>query len=238
MPARELRAVFLDLDDTLTEYPGGFGAVLESVYRRAVSAGAPADGFDRFRRAYWNSTCGLWAAMHAGTISGRQARLVRMRRGLEAVSVSDDALTQRLSHHWDDLALNSPDLRPGADDLLGWLRGRVFLGLITDGYADLQRRKLKRLGLEERFDRVQISEEVGTSKPFARTFRLSLEAAGVAPVEAVMVGDNANSDVRGALGVGMQAVHLQPGGPVNTPAGATWAGDLADVRRLLEEALG
>lgn len=234
METGALKAVFLDLDDTLTEYPDGFGSVLMQVYQQAVAAGAPADAYAEFSRAYWNSTCGLWASMHAGTIRGDEVRLTRMRRGLEALSFDDEALAVRMHNTWDDLAAGLPALRPGALDLLSALRGRVFVGLITDGYADLQRRKLERLELARWFDRVQISEEVGTCKPFARTFRLSLDAARVLPAEAVMVGDNANSDVRGALGVGMRAVYLDAAASGDTPQGAEWAGSLHDVRCLIE----
>ncbi len=234
MRTSPLKAVFLDLDDTLTEYPGGFGSILRLVYQRAVTAGAPAEAYDVFSRAYWNSTCGLWASMHAGAIHGDEVRLMRMRRGLASLSIADEALAARLHDEWDDLALGLPVLRDGALELLAMLRGRVFVALITDGYADLQRRKLARLDLVRWFDHVQISEEAGTCKPFARTFQLALEAAQVNPLEAVMVGDNVNSDVRGALGVGMRAIYLDPTNSGDTPHGAERAGNLLEVRRLIE----
>ncbi|NPV08915.1 MAG: HAD family hydrolase [Anaerolineae bacterium] len=233
MGEQPLRAVFFDLDDTLTVYPGGFEALLEAVYRRAQRRGARAEDYRTFVRAFWNSTCGLWAAMHAGRITGEEVRLARLRRGLAAIGIDDLALATEMREEWDRQVVDGTRLRDGAAELLQWLRGRVYLGLITDGYRTIQRRKLERLGVERLFDRVQISEEERACKPFATAFRRSLDAAGVAPGEAAMIGDNANADVRGALGVGMRAVHLAPQGPVRTPKGALWAGDMDEVWEIL-----
>jgi len=233
MPSVPLRAVFFDFDDTLTQYPGGFDHILSQVYSLAEAVGASPEDRDLFARAFWNATCGLWAAMHAGNIRGDEVRLQRIRRGLEAIGIDDPGLALRMRDRWDDLAVELGSLRPGAIDLLSRLRGRVFLGLITDGYSDLQRRKLERLGIIPLFNRVQISEEVGASKPFARAFELSLVAAGVSPSEALMVGDNVNADVRGALGIGMSAVHLDPASTHDTPLGALWAPDMPALSRII-----
>lgn len=233
MRKQPLRAVFFDLDDTLTVYPGGFEALLVRVYGLARRRGAPEEDYRAFVRAFWNSTCGLWAAMHAGTITGDEVRLARLHRGLAAIGLDDLCLAMEMRAEWDQQVVDGTRLREGAIELLQWLRGRVYLGLITDGYRTIQRKKLERLGVEPLFDRVQISEEERACKPFAAAFRRSLDAAGVAAGEAVMIGDNANSDIRGALGVGMRAVHLAPEGPVRTPARALWAGNMGEVREIL-----
>lgn len=232
-----LRAVFFDLDDTLTTYPGGFGAVLEAAYEVARQRGAREEDYAVFLRAFWSSTCGLWAAMHAGTITGDELRLIRLRRGLAAIGMDEEALALQMHERWDREAVERPRLREGALELLHWLRGRVYLGLITDGYRTKQRMKLERLGIASFFDSIQISEEARTCKPFAATFQRALTAAGVAPEEAVMVGDNPNADIRGALGVGMRAIHLAPKGRDRTPDRAMWAADLGQVREILSTLL-
>ncbi|MGQ9552662.1 MAG: HAD family hydrolase [Anaerolineae bacterium] len=229
-----LEAVFFDLDGTLVDYPSGFAAVLEEVYSLAVAQGAAPSLFPIFRRAFWNATIGLWAAMHSGCVSGDQARLRRLQRALAAIGLSRDGLAEEMLQAWDRLNVETLVLKEGALELLTELSTRTYLGLITDGYRTMQRAKIRRFELERYFQGVFISEEAGICKPFAGIFLKALAAADVAVTDAAMVGDNANADIRGALGVGMRAIHLVSGHtPQATPYGAARADSLGEVRELL-----
>lgn len=91
------------------------------------------------------------------------------------------------------------------------------------------------LGLGRRFDAVVYSAAVGVEKPDPRIFLHALERLGVAPEDAVHVGDSAREDVEGALAAGMEALHLvRPGAPslIHPEAGRTSRGDLADLSPL------
>lgn len=91
------------------------------------------------------------------------------------------------------------------------------------------------LGLGRRFDAVVYSAAVGIEKPDPRIFLHALERLGVAPEDAVHVGDSAREDVEGALAAGMEALHLvRPGAPslIHPDAGRSSRGDLADLSPL------
>jgi len=231
----ETRAVFFDLDDTLIEFPGGFGGLLKRVYALAVAAGAPEALYDCFRRCFWSASIGAWAAMHAGTLSGDEVRRQRIVRALAAVRLSDPGLAGDMLRLWDELNVELPSLRPGATELLNITGSRAYIGVITDGFLTLQRRKLDRFCLWPYFRAVHISEEVGVCKPFRGIFQRALECAAVQPEQAVMVGDNVNCDIRGALGVGMGAIHLvSPETDAATPHGASRATSLWQVAEVLQ----
>ncbi|ETN89526.1 HAD family hydrolase [Thermus sp. NMX2.A1] len=83
--------------------------------------------------------------------------------------------------------------------------------LLTNGVPDLQREKLVGAGLEEAFSLTLVSGEVGLGKPDPRLFRMALCAFGVGPEEAVMVGDNPERDIKGALSAGIRAVWVDRG---------------------------
>jgi putative hydrolase of the HAD superfamily len=80
--------------------------------------------------------------------------------------------------------------------------------VITNGPSDLQRRKLAVAGLEAHLPLVFISGEVGYGKPDPRIFEHALSKLGIAPGEALMVGDRVNLDVAGARAAGVHAVWL------------------------------
>ncbi|WP_135257162.1 HAD family hydrolase [Thermus caldilimi] len=103
-------------------------------------------------------------------------------------------------------------LFPEVPGFLEALRAKgSILVLLTNGVPDLQREKLFGAGLGEAFSLVLISGEVGLGKPDPRLFRMALCAFGVGPEEAVMVGDNPERDVQGALLAGLRAVWVDRG---------------------------
>ena len=98
---------------------------------------------------------------------------------------------------------------PGVPELLEALRGRVKIGVVTNGPSARQRGKLESFGIRpDGLDALAISGEVGAAKPDPAIFRHALARLGVAPERVTMVGDSWENDVLGALGSGMAAVWL------------------------------
>jgi putative hydrolase of the HAD superfamily len=95
----------------------------------------------------------------------------------------------------------------GAPDVLTSLRARGHrLGLLTNGSAAFQRRKLTRFALEPLFDLILIEGELGYGKPDPRVFGSALAHFEVGPGDACMVGDNLEADIAGAHDAGITAV--------------------------------
>ncbi len=78
-------------------------------------------------------------------------------------------------------------------------------GLISNVDTDISD-VLTRLGLAARLDVVMTSGEAGVTKPHRGIFEAALQKAGVAPDEAVYVGDQYEIDVLGAEGAGLTGV--------------------------------
>lgn len=105
-----------------------------------------------------------------------------------------------------------PPLLPGAADLVRSLAGAgVRLAIVSDtGFTSgvAQNRVLAKDGLLDCFDATIYSDEVGHAKPRPEPFRKALDALGVPAAEALHVGDLEETDVKGALAVGMRAIRL------------------------------
>ncbi len=89
----------------------------------------------------------------------------------------------------------------------------VKLGLLTDGNPELQRFKLKALGVEDYFDAMVVTDEFGRSfrKPHPKGFREILRQLRVKPSEAVYVGDNPYKDFGGGKSIGMLTIRVLTG---------------------------
>jgi len=97
---------------------------------------------------------------------------------------------------------------PGSRELLVRLRENVQVGIITNGFKDLQEEKIAALGLSPLIDILVISEEVGYQKPDRRIFETALTLAKAAPKESVYIGDSWNIDILPASAYGMNTVWL------------------------------
>ena len=94
----------------------------------------------------------------------------------------------------------APD--PAVTEALAMLADHYLLAIVSNGGGDNQRRKMARAGIT--IEPAFISGELGFEKPDPRIFQAALDALGVAPGEAMMVGDDIHRDVYGAAALGLR----------------------------------
>ncbi len=233
----QLKAVLFDLDDTLLvemasadaafmatcalakERYGVDPEVLHRHLRREARtlwyASPERETIERISISHWE---GLWARFE-----GEEATMVRLRawaepyrqsaweRGLGAVGVEDPEFAARLSGEFRRQRETRHILFEGVSCLLEQLKGRVKLGLITNGLSCLQREKIAGSGLADYFDTIVIAGDVGLAKPHSRVFQTALDALQVAPQEACMVGNSVKGDIGGAQALGIRAILIDRG---------------------------
>ncbi|MBR9728115.1 pyrimidine 5'-nucleotidase [Shewanella intestini] len=105
---------------------------------------------------------------------------------------------------------------PGAVELLDAVSPYVSMGIITNGFTQLQQTRLNKTGLNKYFKHVVVSEEVGVAKPNIAIFEYARELLGNAsPQEIMMIGDNLVSDIQGGINAGMKTCWLNHQNAVN-----------------------
>ena len=156
-------------------------------------------------------------------------------RALRRCGVRDDALAGELDTRFErERAATNPSI-PGAERALAQLAERYRLAILTNGLPDVQREKLIRTGLMDRFDAVVISGELGFGKPDRRIYDETVRQLGLPASACVMVGDNFRRDVAGAQDAGVRGVWISCGRPLPDPAVAPLltVESLADLPELL-----
>ncbi|MDQ7950173.1 MAG: HAD-IA family hydrolase, partial [Cellulomonas sp.] len=98
----------------------------------------------------------------------------------------------------------------GAIDVLGYLRKKYKLHIISNGFKETTTTKMERSGLNPYFTEIIISEDVGVNKPHYSIFEYALNKAGANKHESIMIGDSIEADIRGAQNFGMQAIFFNP----------------------------
>jgi putative hydrolase of the HAD superfamily len=123
----------------------------------------------------------------------------------------DDTLVLEGMEAFYAVLLERRKLVPGAKEMLEDVQVRGYsIGLISDVAwgltSDFPMRDVRHFGLDEYFDDMVFSTDVGIRKPNPRIFKMALFNLGVKAEESVYVGNNLQADIKGALGVGMTAV--------------------------------
>lgn len=135
-----------------------------------------------------------------------------------------------------DAARNKVELFPEVLAELRWLANKFVLIAITNGNANLHT-----IGIADMFDDVISSVSVGVAKPGRQIFDAAIQRAGVAPAEVLHVGDHAESDIEGARNAGMRTVWVNRSSaewPDHLDAPDATVDDISGVRVLLASAIG
>jgi putative hydrolase of the HAD superfamily len=207
-----VRALLLDLDDTLLDYSGGVDACWEAACATAAGELAQAPlvaALAETRRAFWsNPEHNRRERVHMVRAWTRIATLALERCG------GDQRLGAAIAEAFAARRRSVMALFPDALQVLTTLRERgTPLGLVTNGDAREQRAKIERHDLARFFDAIVIEGEFGAGKPDAAVYRTALSGLGVAPgPEVWMVGDHLEFDVAGPQRLGLRAAWLdRPG---------------------------
>jgi putative hydrolase of the HAD superfamily len=190
-----LQAIVFDLDDTLyaeRDYVlSGFKAVANwaSVNLGIDGERGSATLCNLYHQGVRNNTFNQWLAIHQ----------------IENSQVVTELLDVYREH--------SPTISPFSEsiDLLKTLAKSYKIGLVSDGYLQVQQRKWAALGLDPFFDAVVFSDSLGREnwKPSTAPFKLVLERLNIAPESSVYIGDNPRKDFFGARQLGMSTIWVK-----------------------------
>ena len=193
--------VYFDIDDTLLDHQKAERKALADVRARYLALFG-ALSVDELQDTYHTINAPLWRKYTDGEIGKQTVQQQRFERLLEAVDAphADATLVaryymQRYAEHWAFI--------PGARDAFEAVVERHPVGVMTNGFAEVQEKKLDQFPvLREASEAVVICEEVGVLKPDPKVFDHATEAAGVSYEDVLYVGDSYQSDVKGAEPVG------------------------------------
>ena len=208
--------IWFDLDDTLIDFHTNSHMALRVIYDEC--------GLERFFRSpdewtdtYESHNLTLWeryshAESHrifcASTVSPRRCALI---------GAGDEDSLKDFSRQLDPLYLTrlaeQTALIEGACEILAYLRAHAYnIGVLSNGFKDVQHRKLSNTGLDRFVDLMVLSDDIGINKPDPRLYLHAMQqAAATDPSLHVMIGDNRDTDIAGALAAGWRPILLDAG---------------------------
>ena len=137
-----------------------------------------------------------------------------------------------LSEAYIDQLSTHTHLVPSAREILGYLKPKYKLHIITNGFEEVQSRKLNNSGISGYFKEVIDAERAGVKKPHPEIFQMALRLTGAVAQSSVMIGDSLEADILGARAVGWQTLHFNAHGDPAHPNGPI-IGNLSEIKRYL-----
>ena len=154
----------------------------------------------------------LWRIYGEGKITKDELNRRRFSHPLESVGISDADLAARFCKEALSRIPSKGNLVPGAIELLEYLRPKYRMFILSNGFVELQSRKMAAAGIDKYFDDVILSEEIGINKPRPELFEYALKKTGSLLEESIMIGDMFDTDIKGAANIGMQNIFFNPKG--------------------------
>lgn len=225
--------IFFDLDDTLWAFSENARDTFEELYLK-YGFDDYFDSFGQFYSLYQERNVELWKLYADGAITKQELNEERFYYPLRSVGVSDPELARVYSADFLSIIPTKEKLMPHAVEVLEYLSPRYHLYILSNGFRELQSKKMKASGIGRYFRKVILSEDLGVMKPYPEIFHFALSATQSELKESVMIGDSWEADITGARGVGMHQIYYNVMGRTDLPFKPTHeVGSLLQLKELL-----
>lgn len=200
-----IKHIFFDLDHTLWDFDKNSALAFKQIFEEQNLT----TDFKVFIKEYTPINLGYWKLYREEKISKEDLRFRRLKDTFEALNydVSDNLINQIAVDYLKYLP-NNNFLIDGTKELLDYLQPKYQLHIITNGFKEVQHKKMEASGIKKYFDIIVTSESVGVKKPNEKVFEYALEESGAISFESIMIGDSYEADVLGAFNVGMLPIHF------------------------------
>jgi putative hydrolase of the HAD superfamily len=133
---------------------------------------------------------------------------LEMNRNPAWLSRSDrtEVLPRFLAEMYRGISRHRLELYPDVKSVLGELKPRYSLAVVSDGQSVWALPEMRAMGLDSYFDPIVISSDYGFRKPDQRLFQAALHGIGAGPEEVLFVGNDMYHDIFGARQIGMKTV--------------------------------
>lgn len=202
--------LFIDFDDTLYNTHGNAQIALEELFEQENFSRWFADP-QLFYDEYWRANIDLWRRYSKGEVTRDYLIVERFRKplsfgkGLEPT----EQFCRDVGDHFLELCADKPGLVDGARELMDYLRERGYrMHMCSNGFHEVQYRKLRACGLYDYFDTIILSEDAGYNKPAIEYFDYAMRISGAKPDTTLMIGDNLQTDIIGAKRAGLHTAYF------------------------------
>jgi putative hydrolase of the HAD superfamily len=222
--------LFFDLDHTLWDFERNSAECLADIYETFDLKGLNISNLETFQKEFSVVNRHQWSLLEKNLITHEDLRRRRFQETLENLGVKDlkKSFGLEINEYFLELLPKMAHLIEGAVDVLEYLLPKYELHIISNGWQDIQVNKMKSSEIHHYFGEIITNELAGTRKPDRRIFDYAIDVTKANLVESLMIGDNYEADILGAINVNMDTVFYNPDN-ISTGQKPTF-----DIKKLVE----
>lgn len=203
MKIDNIKHVFFDLDHTLWDFDKNSALTFKKIF---FNHKVDVNIID-FLKVYEPINLKYWKLYRDEQIDKTSLRYGRLKDAFNELSYPvEDRLIHQLSIDYIENLTSFNHLFEGTVDLLNYLHPKYELHVITNGFEEVQLKKMTSSNISHYFKTITNSEMAGVKKPNPIIFHHALKMANAKPNESIMIGDNYEADILGALNVGYDVI--------------------------------
>lgn len=227
---QHIKHIFFDLDHTLWDFDKNSELAFKQIFEEQKIALE----FKDFIKTYVPINLKYWRLYREEKISKKELRYGRLKDVFDKLNfkVSDEFINQIAIDYLNYLP-NYNYLIEGTIELLKYLHPKYKLHIITNGFKEVQSKKMISSGIQKYFNVIVTSESVGVKKPNPKVFKFALEKAKAKPEESVMIGDSLEADVLGSLACGIKPIYYSIEPNISTNKSITLVNKLLEIKQYL-----
>jgi putative hydrolase of the HAD superfamily len=222
--------LFFDLDHTLWDFEKNSAECLADIYQIFDFKGLNISNLEAFQQEFSIVNRHHWSLLEQNLITHEDLRRRRFQETLENLGVKDlkKSFGLEINEYFLELLPKKAHLIEGAVEVLEYLLPKYELHIISTGWQDIQVNKMKSSEIHHYFGEIITNELAGTRKPDRRIFDYAVDVTKADLSESLMIGDNYEADILGAINANMDTVFYNPD---NIAAGQK---PTFDIKKLVE----
>lgn len=203
MKIKGITDIFFDLDHTLWDFDKNSALTFDKIFKlNNIDV-----DLNEFLSYYEPINLKYWKLYREEKIDKSSLRFGRLNDAFLAINFTvEKHVVNQLSEDYITHLSSFNHLFENTFEILDYLKYSYNLHIITNGFSEVQQGKMKNSNINHYFKTVTNSESVGVKKPNPKIFNHALKVANAPVDKALMIGDNYEADILGAINIGMDAI--------------------------------
>jgi putative hydrolase of the HAD superfamily len=201
----KIKHVFFDLDHTLWDFDKNSGLTFEKIFK----LNGITTNLKDFLKVYEPINLKYWKLYREEKITKAELRYGRLKKAFDAIGFEvEDVMINKLSNDYIEHLSSFNHLFEGTFEILDYLKDKYVLHIITNGFDEIQSKKMISSKIQHYFKTTTTAEMVGVKKPSPKIFNFALDLANAKVDESIMIGDSFEADIEGAANLGIDTIHF------------------------------
>jgi len=203
MKIKNITDVFFDLDHTLWDFDKNSALTFEKIFEiNEIEV-----EINKFLDIYLPINLNYWKLYREDKVSKETLRFGRLNDAFLALEVEvGREVIDKLSDDYIEHLSSFNHLFDNTFEILDYLNENYSLHIITNGFDEVQHKKMAKSNILHYFNTVTNSEMVGVKKPNPKIFNYALDLANTKAETSIMIGDSFEADILGAKNIGMDVI--------------------------------